>query len=472
MNYSIQESEINAMTERLQQFDNIIGQYEKGLLPEDDFLRELNLIETIDLKSENMFNQMLGYSVLAGAYRALKKKKLSYSEAYYDNEYVYKEISYLHNVQYVVTRVSKEGLEALYYTAARTACYTYYTLSNAYDHMGRFNEAQQYLRMAMYDPHLSQDIEIAQGFSYANMHTFYKEEEPWVVRRGKIIMDKYPNVFDEASPELRLRLRDCRVPSFEPPLAEYPDSEEGKFRYWVNENYLRLNRYVDIEPHSQLSQADNVKLPFIWESEGKRKLYQSTFEEINGMYIASLQILYSTFGSKSNVLSKEQLKMAYKNFYSILDKISLILANYLGLQMKAHEIDFKSIWYDKKKKCIRPEVKAKKQNISLLALYNIQNDIYGCPIEGFIPDEQTINLHRIRNFMEHKSFIIEDGPMKYDEYQLHISQHELSMDAIRLAQLSRCAIIYLCNFVLHEEYDRHGDIPLRRFKSDKKNGQN
>ena len=45
--------------------------------------------------------------------------------------------------------------------------------------------------------------------------------------------------------------------------------------------------------------------------------------------------------------------------------------------------------------------------------------------------------------------------MSRTEYQLIISKKELELNTIRLAQLVRCAIIYLCNFVLHAEYDKH-----------------
>lgn len=44
--------------------------------------------------------------------------------------------------------------------------------------------------------------------------------------------------------------------------------------------------------------------------------------------------------------------------------------------------------------------------------------------------------------------------MEKDDYKLTISKDELALNTIRLAQLVRCAIIYLCNFVMHAEYDK------------------
>lgn len=79
----------------------------------------------------------------------------------------------------------------------------------------------------------------------------------------------------------------------------------------------------------------------------------------------------------------------------------------------------------------------------------------GLKTDWYVVDEQTKDLKMLRNYMEHKSIIIKDEPMSRTEYQLTISKQELELNTIRLAQLVRCAIIYLCNFVLHAEYDKH-----------------
>ena len=87
---------------------------------------------------------------------------------------------------------------------------------------------------------------------------------------------------------------------------------------------------------------------------------------------------------------------------------------------------------------------------------NIKLDVYGMKTDWYVVDEQTKDLKMLRNYMEHKSIIIKDEPMSHTEYQLTISKQELELNTIRLAQLVRCAIIYLCNFVMHAEYDKHG----------------
>ena len=155
----------------------------------------------------------------------------------------------------------------------------------------------------------------------------------------------------------------------------------------------------------------------------------------------------------SGDISTKLLKMTYKNFYSLLDKIAVFLQAYLGIPIKVHQADFAAIWTDKKGN-LRDEFKANPQNLSLLALYNVKLDVYGSNSMDYVVDEQTKDLKRIRNYIEHKVIVIREGEMSYDDYRLQISREELTINTIRLAQLVRCAIIYLCNFVMHAEYDK------------------
>lgn len=368
---------------------------------------------------------------------------MDFRKAYYTNEYVYKEVSYYHNVQYLITRVKREEWAALYLNAFRASCRAYLCLANAYDHLGRFCEAQQYYRMALLDSTNTQEVERNQGFSYANMHAFWPEEEPFIVRKAQQIIRKYQQFFDGHSPYFR-QICSWPSPSFDAPLIDYDNIQEGGYEKWICQHYLRINRFNDVESDSMLSLCDNVKLPVIVDTPEKKALYESTFEEIKGSFISTRKILYSIINEDKNSVNMEMLKMAYKNFYSIFDKIAMFLSNYLDIKLKSYEVDFSKIW------------NCKNGDIRLLGLYNIKLDVYGMKTDWYVVDEQTKDLKMLRNYMEHKSIIIKDEPMSHTEYQLTISKQELELNTIRLAQLVRCAIIYLCNFVMHAEYDKHG----------------
>ena len=454
MKYSIEQSEITERTEQINKFALLVDLFNNKAVDRETFMDELSKIEQIDWAKENLFNQLIGYCVLGDAYGILKSRELDFRKAYYTNEYVYKEVSYYHNVQYLITRVKREEWAALYLNAFRASCRAYLCLANAYDHLGRFCEAQQYYRMALLDSTNTQEVERNQGFSYANMHAFWPEEEPFIVRKAQQIIRKYQQFFDGHSPYFR-QICSWPSPSFDAPLIDYDNIQKGGYEKWICHHYLRINRFNDVEPDSMLSLCDNVKLPVIVDTPEKKALYESTFEEIKGSFISTRKILYSIINEDKNSVNMEMLKMAYKNFYSIFDKIAMFLSNYLDIKLKSYEVDFAKIW-NCKNGDIRQEILVHSQNMPLLGLYNIKLDVYGMKTDWYVVDEQTKDLKMLRNYMEHKSIIIKDEPMSHTEYQLTISKQELKLNTIRLAQLVRCAIIYLCNFVMHAEYDKHG----------------
>jgi len=454
MNISIEQSEITKLSEELDMFSALIDLYSKGRASEYLFVSEIKRLEGVDWKKENIFNQLLAYSVFGSAYCALKCKKLDFSKAYYTDEYVYKEISYYHNVQYIVARVSKEQWAALYNTALHLYCRVYLCLANAYDHIGRFCEAQQYYQLAALDDCNAKNVEINQGYSYANMHAFWEHEEPWIVKRAQYLLTKYSKESEENLRNLCEIVCSWHVPSFEMPKADFSKIPNGDYEYWVNENYLRINRYCDVDAYSSLSLKDNVYIKQVCVTKDKSELFETMYKEIHESFVQTRRKIYDVLHSQGE-FDTEQMKMTYKNIYSILDKIAMFLSVYLDLPIQPHKVDFATIWIDKSRKNIQPKILAFENNLSLLALYNIKQDIYGSDFVDYIIDEQTKDLKRIRNFIEHKFVSIQDGEMSYNDYQLTISKKELSLNTIRLAQLVRCAIIYLCNFVMHAEYDKN-----------------
>ena len=441
------------MTEQLERFSALVDLYNDGMAGKEMFMSELSRFESIDWTKENMFNQLLAYNALGAAYGNLKYKNLDSTKAYYDNEYIYKEISYYHNLHYVVSRVKKEQWAALYWTAFKHWCKAYLNLANAYDHVGRFCEAQQYYRLAAMDEENKKMVEINQGYSYANMHAFWTEEEPWIVRKAQILMRKYSKEFVRTAPALMNKVCGWPVPLFDAPEADFSEMKDCDYECWVNQNFLRINRFCDLEPMSILSVKDNVKLQQIRGTQEKCKLFDNSFTEIKNTFIETRRLTFlAVYGSGE--VNVELIKMTYKNFYSILDKIAVFLQAYLDLPLPVYQVDFATIWTEKKNNYIRQEFLNYPQNLSLLALYNIKLDVYGSKSFEYVVDEQTKDLQRIRNFIEHKVIKVREGEMTYDDYQLQISKRELAMNTIRLAQLVRCAFIYLCNFVMHEEYDK------------------
>lgn len=273
------------------------------------------------------------------------------------------------------------------------------------------------------------------------MHAFWTEEEPFVVRKAQQIIKKYQQFYDSFSPHFR-KICSWLSPSFDAPLIDYANIKDGEYEKWICQHYLRINRYNDVEPDSMLSLYDNVKLPDIVDTPEKKALYESCFEEIKGSFISTRKMLYTIIDDDENGMNMEMLKMAYKNFYSTFDKIAMFLSNYIDIRLKSHEIDFAKIW-NCKNGDIRSEILAYSQNMPLLGLYNIKLGVYGMKTDWYVVDEQTKDLKMLRNYMEHKSIIIKDGPMSRTEYQLTISKK--NWNSIRLGWRNLLdVLLYTC----------------------------
>ena len=126
MNNSIEQSKITERTEQINKFASLVDSFNKNAINRETFMAELSKIEQIEWSKENLFNQLIGYCVLGDAYGILKTRELDFRKAYYNNEYVYKEVSYYHNVQYLITRVKKEEWAALFLLTSSLKKYLFY----------------------------------------------------------------------------------------------------------------------------------------------------------------------------------------------------------------------------------------------------------------------------------------------------------------------------------------------------------
>ena len=68
-------------------------------------------------------------------------------------------------------------------------------------------------------------------------------------------------------------------------------------------------------------------------------------------------------------------------------------------------------------------------------------------------------MELIRNYIEHRSIILnDDGGIKETDYVLYVSRADFEICAMALIRRVRSAIIYLCNMVANESYDREQKI--------------
>ena len=151
----------------------------------------------------------------------------------------------------------------------------------------------------------------------------------------------------------------------------------------------------------------------------------------------------------------ELAKAAFRSLYSLLDKIAFALNGYLGLGINGKDVSFKGLWYnDKKGRNIRPEILNHSTVISLAGLLFIRNDIYGGN-EYYLQAEETKNLQKVRNAMEHRAIqIVDNGLMEDNDAVLTISRGEFEEVAMNLIATVREAVFCFVNAVKHIEYDK------------------
>jgi hypothetical protein len=252
-----------------------------------------------------------------------------------------------------------------------------------------------------------------------------------------------------------------------------------KYREWCLENLLFINPLNDLGIHP-IASHDCLNLPTIVIQFDKPPDYLNLFNQIKQefgtaryMYHESIQGYKPHFSDEDIVLVEtmetarysfyvEQLKLAYRMSYSILDKIAFFLNDYLDLKIAEHQVSFRSLWYqDIKKKSLRPFFENSK-NWALRGLYWLSRDLFE-KNEDFDsvlePDAKEIAI--IRNHIEHKGLkIVANNKWTFDMYDekkdisFVITRHNLEQKTLKLLKLARAAIMYLSFAVSHEEMQR------------------
>lgn len=483
--YSTKESEPNEFTQRIKHLEELCFQYFDDSLAEDFLINELNNIESHPIDKENLFNQITAFYTIGLGYCFLKQKKLTPSATYYSNEIVDKEIAFFRKSLHAINEVRKRKVVALFVTSQQVEYRVLKHLGNAYDLAGCFCESLVCYKKALSIKPNSPEIIADLGYTFSQTHAYYPtEQEPYVVSWAKVNLRNAMKVppFDKGLAHLYDLIKDWQSPELASDMeVEWQESEEGKYASWVNTNCLRLNRYNDINPNSTLSQEDSLYFGGLLlkkEERGKEKELTAIFNQMKQEYVSARYMLYQYFVEsgkthfsdknvwlmESNAYAEysyniEIAKAAFRALYSSFDKIALFLNSFLNLKWEDEkifrELTFSKVWFTQTKKPHLRDVIKNKNNASLHALYMIRNDIFGSKNPNFVQDDETRLLEIIRNYIEHRSIILnDDGDIKETDYVLYISRSDFETCAMALIRRVRSAIIYLCNMVKHESYDR------------------
>lgn len=242
---------------------------------------------------------------------------------------------------------------------------------------------------------------------------------------------------------------------------------EKNYREWCLKNRFYLNPLNDITEET-FAACDSLSLPPMFIYLNKPLINHQLFNQIKQEYVSARYFLYESainyrthFSDNRNLLvdtldyacyslSIEKLKISFRSCYSILDKISFLLNEYLNLGIHYERVNFKNIWfiYNKKSPTELRSCFSEKHNIALQGLYWLSRDIYDKEhidyIDAIEPDAKEIGL--IRNHIEHKSFMvvdIGDTNLINDKFTYQISRTDFENKTYKLFKIVRSAIIYL-----------------------------
>lgn len=202
------------------------------------------------------------------------------------------------------------------------------------------------------------------------------------------------------------------------------DSEEEiKYRKWCLENGLFLNPLNDLG-QIDIASTDIISTPTITYKINEGPYYSGYFNQLKQEYVSARYLYYEGISSKGvhfsdkdvylvNTLdhpaysiATEKVKIAFRINYSIFDKISYFLNDYLKLSIPTTAVYFKTLWYEsqQKKKGLRKEFE-NNDNWPMRGLFWISKDLFenkSSFMQAMEPDAQQ--LYEIRNHIEHKYF--------------------------------------------------------------------
>ena len=479
---SLKESRVTEYTYKLAEYASEI-ECVKSQAKDVDSLDSIEheIRSKLDSNELNLFERLISYHLLGCIYNTKRILTLSAEKAYYNHEMVMKEVYAYRKQLLLAEEVVDKELITLYSTAHKLRYQALVDLGALYDHFGRFQEAQYLWLQAGMLNQFDVSWQFHVGFSLASMHTYYENRsEPFVLARAKELLkgclDK-PEVSCSAI-TMYEKIRNLETPEISlDKSVEYDKTDEGYYNKWVNDNWLRLNAYNDVNPYSVLSQDDSLYFNGVYSPKEDADFGYRMFtllNEIKQEYVSARYMLYRYFqDSGSQHYSDKRVwladnqdyfdysynleiaKSAFRALYSILDKIAYALNEYLDLGLNARSVSFKDVWFsDKKTRKLRGQVLKMESNYSLSGLLFIRNDIYGGS-ENYLQDEGTVRLQAIRNAMEHRAIaILSDGLFDDTELVLKVSRSDFEDIGLSLIRTVRQAIFCLVNMVNHNEYDK------------------
>lgn len=292
---------------------------------------------------------------------------------------------------------------------------------------------------------------------------------------GREIFEKYFNILDSKAFN-KTKLENLKLNDF--PIGE--SDEEKDYRQWCLKNRLFLNPMNDLGEYN-IAAHDVLHLPnMVFDIKQNHLELPSFFNQLKQEYASARYLLYegitkigTTHFSDRDVLlinsmdypryslNIEKIKISFRILYSIFDKISLFLNEYLNLSLKPYKVDFRKIWYEKGnfKQPVNNHII--QNNRAFQGLFLISKDLlFHHPDRA--EDEKSLKelslslepsakeINMLRNNLEHGCVKVleytcdsSDDSILKDNLSYAIKESDLIDYSMKLCRLCREALIYL-----------------------------
>ena len=244
--------------------------------------------------------------------------------------------------------------------------------------------------------------------------------------------------------------------------------KEIKYRKWCIENCLFINPLNDIYKETFVAH-DILSLPTIVARKEDNNNYHSFYNQMKQEFCSARYLFFESisnrnvhFSDKENIiidtldysiysLNAEKIKIAFKLFYSILDKIAYLINSYFKLEHKPQDISFRKVWLDKNKlnsKIEDTKTEGLRGLFWLCKNFSEKGDLHS------LLEPEAKELSTIRNFIEHKSFkLIEFGTsgISDDGFTYTIERSVFVSKTFKLVKTIRASLIYTSLMISIEE---------------------
>lgn len=392
------------------------------------------------------------------------------------------------------TAYTSEGFSSLH---RYRKCQILTNIGNQFDHLGRFVEAIEYWDHALaIDPNFAMAIgNRGMGLWTYARHLYDPRHATVFVRMARAALTRaLERPLEGKAGDFfhRLLARVDQVLADKEPEREVHFREFSLGRSKVEVAYRRtclmrrlfLNPLNDLGYHT-IAARDILVTPPMKVPIGEGPRFQGFFNQLKQEYASARYlffegskeppgphfsdrevVLFDTFDYPVYGLGAEQLKLAFRMSYSILDKVAFFLNEYFRLGIPERNVKFRTLWFANQRPNdgLRPDL-ASRTNLPFRGLYWVSRDLAGPfdpaeDLRGCLEPEAR-ELAAIRNHLEHKYLKLhelgfpEGGHADTDEpladtLAYSINRTAFEKKSLKMLKLARAAIMYV-SFAIHRE---------------------